>query len=137
MAGSRALTGRFGIVLAILALASTACRNADSRIQQHQEKFDSLTATVQAIGEAWLTGKASTRYASSAMVLTFALIEQEQQALASTPDLVIDARGAQLSQASERLARTVAGMIRDVRSRDAASLHEHLADLPRQARDQR
>ena len=137
MAGSRVLTGRLGTVLAILALASAACRQPDSRLQQHQEKFDSLTASVQAISEAWLRGTASTRYARSALIQIFDLIERERQALSSSPDVVADARGAELSQSSERLARAAAGMIQDIRSHDAASLRQHLADLPRRKRDRR
>ena len=137
MAGSRGPTGRLRTVFIILALSAASCRNPNSRIQQRQEKFESLTASAQAIGEAWLTGSASTRYARAALGQTFVLIEQERQALASTPDLLIDTRGAELSEASERLARTVANLIQDVGAHDAASLQHHLADLPPRGTNQR
>ena len=112
------------------ALAAAGCGNQEQRLQQHREKFESLGASAAAIGEAWLAGSTSGTYTGTALEQMFLLVEQERSALASTPDALLDSRGAELSQAAERLSRLIAAMIHDVRAADAASLRQRLAAIP-------
>ena len=118
------------IVFAVVALGSAGCSRQDERLQQHREKFESLGSSTAAIGEAWLAGQTSGTYTSTALQQTFLLVEQERYALASAPDALIDPRGAELSQAAERLSRLIAAMIHDVRVADATSLRKHLTTIP-------
>lgn len=111
-------------------LTLPACARQDQRLQQHKEKFESLGSTTAAIGEAWLGGRVSGTYTHAALAQTFLLVEKERTALASTPEMLLDPRGASLSQAAERLSRLLAVLIRDVGGADAASARRHLADIP-------
>jgi hypothetical protein len=118
------------IIVAVVALGSLGCGRQDERLQQHREKFESLGASTSAIGEAWLAGSTSGTFTSTALEQTFLLVEQERYALASAPEALVDPRGAELSQAAERLSRLIAAMVRDVRAADAESVRQHLAKIP-------
>jgi hypothetical protein len=120
----------WSIILAVITLASASCSRQDERLQQHREKFESLGSSTAAIAEAWLGGSTSGTFTGIALEQTFLLVEQERSALASTPDALLDPRGAELSQAAERLSRLIAVMMHDVRAADAASLRQHLATIP-------
>jgi hypothetical protein len=124
------LTAGSWIVLATVAIAAAGCSREDERLQQHREKFESLGSSAKVIGEAWLAGSTSGTYTSTALEQTFLLVEKERSTLASSPDALVDPRGAELSQAAERLSRVIASMTRDVRAADAASVRLHLASIP-------
>lgn len=126
----RQLRRRSWVILAVVAFAFAGCSRQDARFQQHREKFESLGSSISAIGEAWLAGSASGTFTSTALEQTFLLVEQERYALASKPDALLDPRGAELSQAAERLSRLIAAIIHDVRSADAESVRQHLAKIP-------
>jgi hypothetical protein len=83
-----------------------------------------------AIGEAWLSGDVSGTYAGTALKQTFHLVEQERASLAASPQALVDPRGAQLSQAAERLSRLLAVMMHDVCAANAAAVRQHLAEIP-------
>lgn len=117
-------------VVAVVVLISSACRGQDQRLKQHKETFESLGATTAAIGEAWLSGSLPGTYTRTALEQTFLLVEQERTALAKSPESVLDPRGAQLSQAAERLSRLLAVLIHDVRTADGASARQHLREIP-------
>src|SRR4051812_20677526 len=91
------------VALAAVALSSGACAREDARIQEHQEKLESLGSTTAAIGQAWLAGDVSETFTRTALEQTFLLVEQERSAVASRPQALLDPRGAQLSQVAERL----------------------------------
>jgi hypothetical protein len=111
-------------------LVSAGCSRQDDRFQRHRETLESLGSTTKAIGDAWLAGSVSGTYTSTALDQTFVLVEQERSALASTPEALADPRGAQLSQAAERLSRLLAAMMHDILAADAQSVRQHLADIP-------
>jgi hypothetical protein len=121
---------RSWIVVALLTIGSTGCQRQDARLQQHQEKFESFGSSTAAFGEAWLAGSTSGTFTTTALEQTFLLIEQERTAMASTPDVLLDPRGAHLSQAAERLSRLVATVIHDIRGADADSLRRRLTEIP-------
>jgi hypothetical protein len=106
------------------------CGRQDTRLQQHREKFESLGATTAAIGESWLAGSTSGTFTVTALNQTFLLVEQERAALASSPEALLDPRGAELSQAAESLSRLIAQMQQDVRAADASSVRRRLANVP-------
>lgn len=112
------------------ALGVAACGRQDERLLQHREKFESLGSSTAAIAEAWLAGSTSGTYTRTALQQTFLLVEQERQALASSPDTLLDPRGAELSQSAERLSRLLAALIHDVRAADAPSVRQHLTKIP-------
>ena len=109
---------------------SAGCSREDQRLQQHRKQFESLGATTAAIGEAWLAGSVSGTFTLTALDRTFQLVEQEQTALAASPNALLDPRGAELSQAAEKLLRLLARLTGDVRSADATAVRQHLADIP-------
>src|SRR5215218_7452377 len=101
-------------VLAAAGLTAGACARQDARLQQHQEKLESLGSTTAAIGRAWLDGHTSGTFTRTALEQTFLLVEQERSALAGSPQSLLDPRGAHLSQAAEGLSRLLATTINDV-----------------------
>lgn len=119
---------RLFILLALLACAG--CTRLDERLQQHQERLESLGATTAAVGEAWLAGRVSGTYARTALKQTYVLLEQERTALTSEPRALLDPRGARLSEAAERMSRLLAAMMDDVRRADGASVRTTLTRLP-------
>jgi hypothetical protein len=125
------------VVITALALASFDCSRHDKRLEQHRENFESLGSTTAVVGEAWLSGNVSGTYTRTALEQTFYLVEQERTALAASPQSLLDPRGAQLSQAAERLSRLLAMIIHDVGAADAAAVRQHLAEIPIMPSEQR
>jgi hypothetical protein len=117
--------------IAVIALvgALSACGGTDSQLPQHQEKLESLTATTTAIANAWLSGSVSPTYSRTAFEQTLLLVEQERRAVASSPGLLADRRGAALAQSADRLSRALAVMIRDVAAGDTASVRQHASAI--------
>jgi hypothetical protein len=120
---------RWSALVAVV-LCLGACSSQQSRIQQHQEKLESLGATTAAVGDAWLGGNLRGRYTVTALEQTFLQVEQERTALASAPEMLLDPRGAALSQQAEQLSRLIATLIHDVRGADGESVRRRLADIP-------
>jgi hypothetical protein len=118
------------VALAVVGLSAGACARQDARIQQHQEKLESLGSTTAAIGRAWLGGDTSGTFTRIALERTFLLVEQERSALAGSPQALADPRGAHLSQAAERLSRLLAMTINDVVAADAGSVRRRLTEIP-------
>src|SRR4051812_38708568 len=121
------------VIAALIAAAGSstgACARQDARIQQHQEKLESLGSTTAAIGRAWLAGDTSGTFTRTALEQTFLLVEQERSALAGSPQALVDPRGARLSQAAEGLSRLLATTINDVGAADAGSVRRHLTEIP-------
>lgn len=96
----------------------------------HQEALQSLRSTADALASAWLAGDTSGTYTHTALERTYLLVEQERTSLAKRPEMLIDARGAALSDAAEHLARIVALLMKDVRDADAGAARAHKSALP-------
>jgi hypothetical protein len=116
--------------LAAALLLLGACTRQDARLQQHQEKFASFGATTETIGHAWLDGSLSGTYTRTALSETLRLVEQERAALAAKPQMLLDPRGAALSQQAEKLSRVIAQLTGDVQAANAVAARGHLADIP-------
>jgi hypothetical protein len=117
------------VFLFTAALIASACGRQDQRLRQHDQKLESLAASATAIGRAWLAGSTSGTYTITALEQTYVLVEKERAALASTPDALVDPRGAELSQTAERLSRVLAAIRYEVRGADAASVRQRLHDI--------
>jgi hypothetical protein len=89
------------------------------------------------IGDAWLAGSVSSRYARTALDRTLELVEQERTALGQRPDALVDSRGARMSESAERLSRTIARLAADVDRADQPSARAALASMPFVAPDQK
>ncbi len=124
------LRQRWWRVVLVLALTGSACSRQDARLEQHKEAFASLGETTAAVSEAWLGGDVSGTYTATALEQTFLLVEQERTALAASPEMLQDARGAALSQSAEHLSRLIAALIHDVQGADGASVRQRLAQIP-------
>ena len=111
-------------------LVLAACTRQDARLQQHKEKFESFGATIEAVGQAWLKGAVSGTYTLTALGETLRLVEQERAALVATPEMLLDARGAALSQQEEKLSRLIAQLTGDVQAARADAARSHLAGIP-------
>ena len=118
------------IVAALIGFGGPACSGQDTRFQQHQEKLESLGASMSAIADAWLAGSVTGTYAVTAFEQTLLLVEQERHTFATRPDALADARGARLSADAEQLSRLLAATIHDVEAADAESVRAHLLDIP-------
>jgi hypothetical protein len=117
-------------LILIFGIAFAGCAREDEEIRLHRQAFASLGSTMAAIDEAWLDGKLSGTFTVTALEQTLQLAEQERTALAASPEMLADPRGARLSQSAEQLSRLLAATIRDVRAADAAAVRRHLADNP-------
>jgi hypothetical protein len=114
----------------ICVLGAAGCASEQATIQQQKEKLESLGSSVQAIGEDWLAGSLSGTFTRTALDATFAQVEQQRAVLASTPSILLDARGARLSQQAESLSRLIAQMIHDVEGADGDAVRRRLAAIP-------
>ena len=117
-------------LLALAVLGCAGCTRQDTRIMQHARAFDSLRATTTAIANAWLAGSVSGTYTRTAFEQTYQLVEQERSALAASPQSLVDARGAQLSQSAEHLSRLLAQLIRAVGDSDPSVVRRAVSQRP-------
>jgi hypothetical protein len=111
-------------------ICSGGCASEPDTVQAAQEKLESLDASVRLIGEDWLAGSLSGRFAATALDAVFTQVERQRAGLAARPQTLLDPRGARLSQRAERLSRLIAQLRRDVERADADAVRRGLAALP-------
>jgi hypothetical protein len=121
-----------GLRAALIAalICAPSCARHDRQLQDHQDAFQSLSATTTAIVDGWLTGAVSGTYTLTALDRTYLLAEQERSSLAATAALAADARGAAMLDSATALSRHIALIITAVRSADGDAARGHIADLP-------
>ena len=117
------------VLLATVSLIVAECGRQDQRLHQHHQKLESLASSAAAMGNAWLSGSTSGTYTITALEQTYLLVETERAEMASTPDALVDPRGAELSQSAERLSRVLAAMRYDVRGSNASSVRQQLREI--------
>ena len=117
-------------VVCALLLCASGCVRQDARLAEHRKNFESLGATTAAVTRAWLDGQVSGTYARTALERTYVLVERERSAMAASPQMISDPRGADLSRKAERLARMLAGLITNVRASDSLSARAQIEGLP-------
>lgn len=87
-----------------------------------------MHATARAVADAWLSGSVSPTYAKTAIAAAERLLDERRTALAGgSPDLLADPTAAALSEAEERLARTLAALWKAIDAGDAAAARSQLA----------
>jgi hypothetical protein len=121
---------RRSIPALIAAFVLIGCSREDEAIGQHRRSFESLGSTMAAIDEAWLAGDLSGTFTVTALEQTRLLVEKERTALAASPAMLADPRGAKLSQDAERLSRILAATAREVRDANADGVRRNLAQNP-------
>ena len=82
-----------------------------------------------AICEAWLDSDVSRTYARTAFQQTYDLVAQERAAIAASPATMIDPDSQRLSETSEHLLRSVAGLIDRVSAGDAGAVRQAVKDI--------
>src|ERR1043165_3390229 len=97
-----------GLVVVALALVAPSCRSHQQILEDQQKALASLSATVAAIGDAWVSGKVSARYARTSLEAAQQLLSQRRDELGSSPKLLADPSLAAVSQAQEALSRRIA-----------------------------
>jgi hypothetical protein len=118
------------VLIAVIVSALAGCSRHADKLAQHADAIVSLGSTTSAIAAAWLAGSVSGTYARTALDSTYQLIEKERSSLASAPQMLIDPRGAEMSQTAEKLSRLVAQLIQDVGAADSAAARQHLSQIP-------
>jgi hypothetical protein len=116
-------------VIASLIVVS-ACSSPAQQLREVQKNIRGLTATTQAVADAWLTGDVSATYSRTAFQQTLRLLDTQRASLNSSPRLLADPRGAALSRDAEQLSRALAALIQDARNGDTASARGHLPQTP-------
>jgi hypothetical protein len=114
--------------LVVLAFLLSGCTTTQD-LEQHRAKLRSLASTSVAISEAWLDSDVSRTYARTAFRQTYDLVAQERAAIAASPPTMIDPDGQRLSETSEHLLRSLAGLIDRVSAGDAGAVRRALKDI--------
>jgi hypothetical protein len=118
------------VALSTVPVAVSGCSRQDRQLAQHQKDFESLGATTAAIVQAWLAGDVSETYSQTVLDRTLRLVEEERTAVASRPQLLLDPRGAHLSQTADHLSRLIAMLMHDISVADEFSARRRMADIP-------
>jgi hypothetical protein len=118
---------RLPAALSTLLVASVGCTSSDARLEQHRRTLQSLTTSAAAIGDGWLSGHLTSRFAGTALERTFELVEQERQSLAGDPGAMAEAATWSLVQTADAESRAIALMARDITADDRPLLRQHLA----------
>jgi hypothetical protein len=127
---SRSSAARRTLVALLIAAACGACSGPDKQLKEARKKLDGLAATTHAVGDAWLSRDVSSTYSRTAFQQTLQLLDKQRASLNASPKLLLDSRGAVLSQEAERLSRALAALIEDARGNDRTSAREHLSQVP-------
>jgi hypothetical protein len=112
-------------VLSVLVMLG--CETTQELVNQQQKALASLNATVMAVGNAWLEGNVSTRYARTALEATAALLEKERAKIGASPDALLDPRIASLSESQNQLARQIAVLRKALADSDVAVIRQQIA----------
>jgi hypothetical protein len=104
------------------------CASPDAQLAGHREATTSLTATAEAIGEAWLQGDVSETYAHVALKRTLRLIEDDRRSLALAPRLLSDPQGAAVAARADELSRAVARLSHAIGTGDVGGVRSLLAN---------
>jgi hypothetical protein len=113
-------------VLCALVLAVTsACRSQDQIFKQQREGVRSIESTAGALADAWLSNVISATFAQVALDSVQQLLEKQRAELGADAKLLADPRGAQLSDTSEHLSRTLAELSIAIGRQDRAAV-QHL-----------
>jgi len=98
-------------------------------VSQQQKALASLNSTVIAVGNAWLDGNVSTRYARTALEATAALLEKERAKIGASPDTLVDPQVASLSESQNKLARQIAALRKALADSDAETIRQQIAAI--------
>lgn len=121
-------------MLGVLAITAglCSCSSPDKQIEDARKKISGLAATTQAVGEAWTQGDVSSRYARTAFEQTLQMLDEQRASLGTSPQVLLDPRGASLSREAEELSRALAALIQDAERQDSNAARQHLSRVPPQ-----
>jgi hypothetical protein len=103
------------------------CETRQEMVNQQQKALASLNSTVMVVGNAWLEGNVSTRYARTALEATAALLEKERAKIGASPDALLDPGIASLSESQNQLARQIAVLRKALADSDVAVIRQQIA----------
>jgi hypothetical protein len=114
----------------VAALCGGGCGSDPERVlSTHRQTLASCEHTAAMIGEAWLTGTVTARYALTASAETVRLLGQRQAELLADLPLLATNDGAAISDAEERVSRAVAALSAAIDLGDATAVRRQLDTL--------
>ncbi len=117
-----------GVSIAVI-LLTAACGGAEQLLSDQEKALTSLRATAATVGDSWLTGRISTRYARTALDRTIQLLEQQRAELVAAPEVLADDRGSILTDKLQRLARAIVALRRGIDAGDSSDVRRTLSEL--------
>jgi hypothetical protein len=118
------------LAAAIALLGAVSCSRQDRELQQHQETMASLSGSTTAIVNAWLGGSVSGTYTSTALEDVLMMVEQDRYALAVSPKLLIDQRGAAIADSAAQLSQRLAAILSAVQQANSTAARAQVAAIP-------
>jgi hypothetical protein len=114
----------------VAALCGGGCGSDPERVlSTHRQTLASCEHTAAMIGEAWLAGTVTARYARTAAEETVRLLAQRQAELSADLTLLATDDGAAISDAEERVSRALAALSAAIDRGDAPAVHRQLDTL--------
>jgi hypothetical protein len=117
------------LALALLLVASIACRSQEDQLREHRRQLHSLRSTTVQVGNAWLTGQVSSTYAVAALETTSSLIEQERASLGSNPERLGDRSMTMLLGEIDDAVQTIGALIRHIDAGAQSAVQQQLSTL--------
>jgi hypothetical protein len=115
--------------LAVAIAVCSGCGGQQRALTVQRAGLTSLNETAAMVGAAWLSGRVSSTYAATAFDAGERLLAGQQADLSADLVLLATPEGATLSQAEERLSRTLASLFDAVTKRDVPAMRRHLGEL--------
>lgn len=125
---------RSRLLLTVLAaaLCGSGCGSDPRRVlAAHRQALASCEQTAAMIGEAWLSGTVSARYAQTAYQETVRILAQHHAELSADLPLLATADGAAMSDAEERVSRAAASLSAAIGRGDASAVRRESDALAR------
>lgn len=117
------------LLLAAIAVISGGCTSQHDRHRQQSQTVESIRASVQAAGRAWVSAEVSTAFTRDAVAQWLQLLDAQRSDLDAMPADLAGADTAALSQECERLSRHMARLWKAADEEDRRAAQQVLADI--------
>src|SRR4051812_18224332 len=103
----RRACGSTWLLWGAIVLISGGCTSKEDRLRQQRQAVESIRASAQLTGRAWVSADVPTPFTGDAFTQLLQLLDSERSSLESAPASLADSDTAALSQDCERLSRQV------------------------------